>query len=595
MRKLSLLLLLAVVLIMAISGVNATDPTNGPSSMGRFFDSDVDVFLTTRTDEGFLDTLDSLLNGVITKLPAELNIPPVSIKQQLDAGLASGQTNLDEIYIWLGDYAAITLDNLEVQNDDDFSNDGDVQFVAAILLKNRAAFEAFLDARMNNSIQKSSDGALTVYSSGRERDPKIFVDEEVIYITNLELPALMNRSARLSENSRFQTAINKLPAENYNVIGYLDLSYLFTNLSSNNDEVFGALGFNLDEFGPIALGFTILDKSTLTMDIVQDQSAIPQTLRMLTPIDPQFARFIPADAALVAHAADLNTTVNSLLETISQAAQVSGQQDPTPQIEASFGFIGLTKEEALGWMSGDYALFIRYDALQIVDLALQGSNARFIEIPFGFGILVEATDESAAQKFATGLGNFTRAALANQNQVTVSSTQINGVDVTQITIEVPLSPDAPIAFDIVMGVSNGVFFLASKPDVEKMLSGGASLLDDPNFQQASRYFVENPVQVLYADDDGLMGFLSIFGLAALAGPSIGNVFDNIVDDLDSPPTPVPTPGSNLPNARIYAQDQIGLALTVARAVLDVLGSSSVSATTDADGWSITRAVITLQE
>lgn len=592
MKRFSLFLLIAALLVVAISGVSATDPEAGPASMARFFDSDVDLFFATRTDEGFLDTLDALISRIIAKLPGDLNIPPISIKQQINITLASGQTNLNEVYLWLGDYAAVAVDNLEVQADDSISNNDQVDFVAAIALKDRAAFEAFLDVRTTGNLEKSSVGAFTVYSNGREREPSIIVDDETIYITNLTAAALTNRSARLSENANFQESVSKLPADNYNVVGYLDLSYLFANFSPGEEEIFNSLGFNVDEIGAVAIGFTILDGRTLTMDIVQDQSAMPTNLRMLSPIDPQFARFIPADAALVLHASDINATINGALTTISEAAAISGQEDPTPQIEAAFGFIGLTKDEALGWMTGDYALFVRYDTIQLIDLALQGPNARFVEVPLGFGVLIEATDEAAAQKFASGLANFMRAALANQDQITVATAQVNGVDVTQITLEGALSANAPIAFDIVIGVSDGVFFLASKADVEEVLSGGASLLDNPTFQEASRYFVDNPVQVLYADDDGLLGFLSILGLA-LAGPAIGNIFDDIMDDLDG--SWIPTPDNRLSNERIYAQSGIDQTIATARALLDILGSSSISATATDDGWTITRAVITLQE
>jgi hypothetical protein len=264
------------------------------------------------------------------------------------------------------------------------------------------------------------------------------------------------------------------------------------------------------------------------------------------------------------------------------------------------------QDDILSWTTGDYALFTR---LNVVDLA-----AGVVENPnvlpdlngrFDFGLVIEATDAEKAQALAEKLGALITGALSQGNTpgVTVGSDEINGVAVTVISLEAPIAPGNTFNLDITLGASDDVFFIATRPAATSIITGDGTLASNPGYLDAQPYLLANPTSVWYADGEGLIAGLGGITLVTLAllGPAVGNTFDTIVAELETPPnlsgeaTPVasptplppPTPVSGLTIGGLDAAQVAGQL----QSAVDAITSSSISSTITEAGVVLVRFAI----
>ena len=352
------------------------------------------------------------------------------------------------------------------------------------------------------------------------------------------------------------------------------------------------------ESAPLALGFTMLDDRTFAIDSAQlplKNAAISAP----TAVNPDFANFIPGNASLVIHAnslTDLYTTTMNFADLLNTSTDSTAPSAQIKQVLTMFG-IDLQRD-LLSWMTGDYALFFRADMLDLVSAAVTSTTPDLANLgeKFDFGLVVEATDPDKARAFATRLDTLIEQMVARQQGITVSSETIHGVDVTVISLSAPLDAQNTLNIDLLIGATDDVFFLATRPAAETIISGDGMLTGNRSYVEAQNYLLPNPTTVVYADGEGLVLEAAVPTIVTLAllGPAIGNVFTNIVTELNAEgelvptPTPLPTatPTPKVDPAALMAQFEAGL---------NSISSSSFSATVTDEGVSLLRFVITSAE
>jgi len=594
MKKLSVLVVALVAVFGATVLPAAAVPTADLTALTALFPSDTAVLVAVRTDAGYVEALDSVIdrvNGAFSE--------PV-IPMSLSAALAEASSNMGGDFetvfgSWLGDTAVVGVD-LSYALDDDSTNDY-LAGLAAIQITDRAAAESFWSDAMsmnpdNVGYTVSEEDGFTIYTpntDGAQLDgtlPFAFADDYML-LGNLDIARSVE--SPLSDNAMFTDAMNALPNGDYNIAIYMDTVALFeaniAMMENSNNSGINAMG-NMDMLrsfgamsGQIAIGFTIIDGRSLTIDAVStsDMSAVAAALGMdegldfgMTAIDPSFAGFIPSGTPIVTHITNLNalsqTSVTALRASVSGSAASAGgdSQAALQEIDSvingiQFAVRGATglelNEDILSWMTGDVAIW--FGLTPAVGEADNMFAALADGLPVNFGLLINASaDPEKAAGLVEGLNNALDLVAAQMNadenstgEIALTTETIGGVDVTVVTLT---DRSLPFPIELVIGSSDAVFMLGTRAAAEAAFAPDGSLLDDPAFQEAAAYILPDAVQVHYLAGGGL---LPLANLLMSQGGSEG--------------------------------DQLG-------AVLGLISSSSISSSM-VDGMQTVRAVITFAE
>ncbi|MDX1994187.1 MAG: DUF3352 domain-containing protein [bacterium] len=613
-----LLLLLALPLTLALTSPAQATPLDELSAPSARFPADTLAFGVIRTDDAYLDQLDTLLDAVGNRLPGL--IPP-GISTRTLFSLLSGADFDTTIRAWLGDFIAvglpadaITADTVSIPT---------FPALLVIDITDRDAAEAFIDEmRMvpTDTRTESDDYVLIVSDQGEALliadDVLIFGASEAAVTAAYEMP-----EDSLAESDLFTAALAALPEDDYNALVYLDAQALTQSSLALLDEQMAAFqtpNFSAAELsilssleqsaaiiGQVAAGLTILEDRNLVLDVVNTLDEATAAARdaqpgmiAQTPINPDFAANIPADAQFVIHdngfgpeflaafeSLDaLGPLLQAQIDTILALTLIEGTEVP-PEIDllsrldlgaVSLGgltranlsvlFAGLTglnlEDDVLSWMTGDYASYLR---LLTVDEPLS--------VTLDAGLLFEATDPDAASAVLTQLET-----AANAYQLGSAKEEIG--EGSALVLEAPLRvllqgivpPDAILAeeLNLLIGTNEEVFALGSRPAVEDaLLPQGDRLLDSPVYQYAAEtlllpdpfivYFINVPpltealpaLSVLVPENDlRQIGFF--LGVLESATISARMSDDNAITARltltieDEPAEPLPMPTASVP-------------------------------------------------
>jgi hypothetical protein len=558
-----------------------------PQDMARYFPARVDGFASFRIDGTSIEQLDRLLELVLS--PFARSMPQLSFR---DVFSIFTNDNLDELLLWLGDYAAVGI------NFDQFF----VNTTAVIEVDDVNAARAFVRTRFPNFTERSLN-EYTLFTDQSTSDYGA-VSIELIGTRMVISPGKIGigqfpTSQLLLDDEAFQQAVSSLPASNYTSIMYAGWNWPYNLVSLLfPTEAQGGLEQRLLELGlepgslgaaPLAIGLTILDGDTLTIDTAQ----LPrqQTNRPFA-LNPDFLSYVPTDVDVVLHASNLTGLYGSVAATANDIigrgnAMNSGTQpNLVMQFESFVAQYGIDLyNDLLSWTTSDYAIFARADVMSIAEAAARGRLD--INDRYDFGLAIRATNPAAAQSFIDRLGRtLLRTAPSG---LSVAGGQLNDVSVTTLSLTIPISPSDVIGLELMMGVIEDVFFLATPRMAQSIVTRESSLADQADFQNYRQYFLPQPTSVWYANSKGLVisAFMNpisaVIGLA-LMGPAIGNIYAVVCDtqgNCTPLPTPTPTPTPDPTNVTQPLQS-----------LLNTIRTTSVSSTMTEDGITLVRLTVT---
>lgn len=580
LRKSALLVLFLLALLSA--PVLALDDLNsGAIGMARYFPTGTDIFFAMRIDDAYVGELDAVIDKVIRQLPREFRVPPFSLADELQ-NVTIPNMSYAELRAMLGDHVAFAAGNSSVLFDDTSRNDESAPFMVAVEIRDRAAVENFV-ASTNSRLERRSESDYTIFEDVNN-DTYFTISNSLLYITSVSM--LPPTSATLLDDSQFVATMQALPAPSYNIAFYIDARPLMnTALLQMGSNPPRAMQEMFLQFGSIAFGLTILDSNTLTMDWVQKT---PSFMRY-EPIDPAFVRFASAGTSAVIHASGLSDQINYLLEIVRDAARQMDQRDPMLDVRAGFAMLGLdVEEDILSWMNGDYLATLELNLDAIVNAILANDPGMLSPLPLEFSLIFEATDAAKAanlvQKLTTTLQNF----LTGQNEVSIVPRQIANGTLTEIKLAIPLDSQFSLTYIISLGATDEVFFIASEGVASHILNGGPGIDSDAAYQEAARYFLPDAVSLAYADGEGLLSSAAVVSVPflVLMGPSIGNVFEDVIEGLNSLPAPT--------RQAVQNTDDLQMFRLVLDALNRIVSSSSITSSIVGD-FMVARAVITLGE
>jgi hypothetical protein len=574
-------LVLALLLMLGAAALPAAAvPTADLTALARVFPADTAIFAAIRTDEAYIETLDSVIARINQVLPRS---------QRIDSLSGSLAPVTDMMRAWLGDTAALGI-NAALLLDGDDDNDFLAATLAVELTDSALAVDfmrGFLSSQVDfeDSYTVEESGGVTVFRPKKPRPrldgvlPFMFT-ENYMAVGNLE--PVMNRMARLDSVPAFTETMSALPLGDYNIALYFDTQALFDAQLTALSELGGMAEMDemLEQFadvsrslGGLGMGFTILDERSLIIDMVSlsNPEAVAEALGLeaslvpeAQPIDLSFARFIPAGTPIVTHVTNLAGAYDTLLDALRAGALLGSDQDITAEALAEiesgiagieFAVRGLTgldlKEDILSWMTSDLAIWVGLTPQAAEATSL--FQALAAGLPVDFGILVDARpNPDSAAALVNGLKNaFDFAArqlpAGSVTSITVRDETIGGSPAVSISIA---DPSLPFPIELVTGASADVFVIGTRAAAEAALNARAGLDSDPAFQEALRYALADTVQLQY-----------------LAGAPLAPLFDLLQGGSSS------------------SSPQLG-------EIISLISSSSISSAT-ADGAAYIRLVLTL--
>jgi hypothetical protein len=554
-------LLLIISLLLLAVGVTYAAPINDLTALAQYFPPETVAFAALRTDDAFIGELDGLLAKIQAKLPPGAMTSSMSLQMLLDL-LAQQLTREDfasGIRSWLGDTIAIGLPDLA-----SFETPTPAVLMAFSSTHRDEAESFWIDVFRLAGVtaEQSTSTDYTLLTVG---DTSVMITDAAVLVSVeiADLDAVLTNatSSNLTGNTKFNETLSLLPQGDYSMAAYLDVErfggFYANTIGASPDEIAG-----LDRLiSAYAMGITLLDGEALLLDValnVGDWGVMTQfsdlsglTIPQIGAIDPAFARFIPADATFALHSTNLKDIVDLELGLASFVliSNMRGGSDLSPREQIAQSrerlvaqFTAMTgldlDDDVLSWMGGDYTLFGRIEGdamMAAIEQNLSGGTlATFEQVPFGGGLVIEATDPAKAQAFVAAVGSLAMQSAAPQ--MTISQDQINGVSVTVITQ--PVGEQVVPPLEIVIGANDSVFFAATRPDAEIILSGIGGLDTSQAYQDAVSLALVNPSALLYASPESVRDFAILGG--GLLVPTRGDVFCNIVGGLNEA-TPVVQP------------------------------------------------------
>jgi len=597
MNKSSVLKIIAFVLMLMLGvAILPAAAQDSSAPFAEYFPADSALYAYIRTDDAYIDQLDGLLARVSAALPAEANIPAgLTLRSGLDMIAAQLGGDFDSVFrSWLGDGIAVGVSPAMMG-----ANSGDGEGLIAVSITDRSALLSLIGeimARGGGSLTPTEINGYTVFDL--DNSSSIAVGDNVAFVAPrrdlLPLESLPENS--LAGNAAFNESLDQLPAESYNILLYADLSTIQASQLANGEIAVSEI---VPGIGATAVGATILDSTTLTIDVAQsvDTSVIMEGLNIpaVGAVDPAFLAHVPADATLVIQGTNLKALYDAF---IASVPTLTAQDfDPTTEEEIQLGlaqvdtlfqsFVGVTLQDGvLSWLTGDYALFLTYQVPEPGTPTLFTSSL-FPDQPvttlsFEAGLVIKATDPAKAQALVDGIGNALTQFGANAG-VTVAREEIAGTNAVVITT--PAVAPAP-AVELVLAANDSVFVFGTRQAATAALQGDGGLSGAARYVASTdSILLPGATTVWYADANTI----NLFGDAlAASGPSINGIFNNIVGGMDAQATPIPFDFA-------AAQAQAAQAQQMFRQLAGAFSGATISTGTSANGSVLIRMTLTLAE
>jgi len=591
--------------------------------LARFMPADSVFYANIRLDDGYIDLLDTLIERITSKLPANLLPPMLSqpklLRTQLEAALkTAGLDYQNDIRSWLGDRAALSVGSIAGVMAS-AKTPANMPVLLAIEVTDKAKTEAFIDAllargKATDFFKKTPSDTETTYLSALPQLPvEIAVRQGVLFIgTPASISAVDTKSAKLDQSQKFTDTMSLLTAPSYSQLFYIDVpevlkvsaATMTRNMTPDRTKMLQDI---INGLGPEAIGLTVQDDSALTIDValkIADKTKFESAgikLPMGKSVKPEFDAYIPDNAIAIIHGTDIKNSIDSALASLQSAAAASSNPSNADSVKRSLdqltnalkAFTGLDLQtDILGWLTGDFAMFIGYDvpepgAPSLITSVLTASLDKTQKVTYGgldFGLVIEAADPAKAQNMVAKLSDALPKFAASAKDVKISTEEISGAKALVLSVS---SPQLANTVDLVIAANDKVFVIATRDAATKVLSGSGGLDKNEVYAAASKYFVAKPLQVYYLNRNAL-NLLGDFGAISAVAFTVSK--GSIMGMLSGTPTPTPQPASEILPGVLAQYKQFQM---LVRQVTSIVDSASITSSITDNGDIVGRAVLTL--
>ncbi len=623
LKRALLLTVLALLLALPVT-TNANVPIDDLIALGENFPADTGLFFAIRADDDYIDTIDSVLaefDSAVNLPPTPDFVPASTRNQGRKDDFTPTRDMLNEfaeeffggdfettMRPWLGDSAAFGITDFATvfevgvfDNADAIIEEGEFPIIMALEVTDADgaadAADAALGDELDPDITLRIEAGVYTYYQAREVELGMLISPTALLFGRPSdlLDAIDRPRPTLLENESFTETMSLLLEDDYNSIMYVDYQQLIREGVLSLDELDPSQEFStaqdlalfdevIDTVEGLAVGATLLDDRTLTLDIVQnaDYSSLQDTgfaLALPLRLNPEFAERIPASAGLVLMSSDFAGLYDASIENLRVNARLFEDMENPPEgtfsesdidgVLFAVGFFlrrytGLDLEDdILSWMDGDYAV-----AIGLTDEVSQVNEFfDLTAIPLDFILLFDATTnpESAADT-VTGIARaiddlleeFESDLEFSEFDVSRSDETIADTDVVVYTIIDESGFSFAFPIEILLAANEDVFVIGSRTMVETALRGDGGLRDTVAFQEAEEsYLVDEAGILMLVNSEALLPFADVWTLS--------------------------DPFSDLAEREA----------AVIRSVLNLVSSATISGSNAEDGVGVSRATISL--
>ena len=456
----------------------------------RYFPSGSVAYAALRTDDAFIDTLDGVLQRMVRVLPPDaLPVPPAFLNARFLLGLAAVEVfgnNFDmAVRPWLGGSIAVGVYPLDYLYDIDWSKTTLMPLVVAAEITSQegavAALDTLVERNVLRNFEKEEMPDYTLYRQIVHPRAEAFMvrDDVLLYAASQAFLPLDGAFARsLAQDRDFEATLSLLPAESYNVLAYLNTPRLLAAMfgQMRRGEGLQYLPY-VRMIGGTAIGATILDDNSLTLDIVQrdGNQALRNALGLMggptTAINPAFANLLPANAVVAMQITNIEEQwdrARANLGALVNAAVLQAPDNPfganavdsilRPINLMTIAFTGLDYERDLAnWMRSDALFFAGLNMALLPD---------YVPIDFAFVHAAAAPDPSR-QLFDTLATEVPLTLLAAGAQgVSTAEEVIEGADALVINVQQIYDP----SLELIFAVSDDLAIFGTRAAVAHVLS-----------------------------------------------------------------------------------------------------------------------------
>ncbi len=483
------LIAICLVLLLAVTTVSAT-PVDKLTRLADYAPAGSAGFGVIRTDAGYVETVDGLLNSVLSKFPPDAGIPPINattLLEEMAAGASDGAMDYATLFgPWLGDSVALILPSTELLLENEFSTavvfdstdqDAAVEFVDMVLSDE-------MERRDYEKI-KQDDGSIRYEPTVNGLYPYLVTDDVIAYglVDLLVYPD--DDATSLSETAIFSETIEALPESDYNILGYADLPIVLESILEMAPAQL-PIPFDLIQMvGQSAIGFTIINERSLVVDSVNTQTLPIE----FSPIDYDLLKTVPAESPFVVESNGMGDLIQLGFDGLNTLDDVLREENIIP-IQDLGTFIRLSLEgsymidldETLAWLNGDFTAFLRLDKLE------EPPHPLLTILP-EFALVVSTDNPQSSTELVSGL------ALMAENAF--SFTRFEEGALTIPLGELISSPDL-LSLTV---TSNHELFVAGTTDsVQFALSGTENnIVNTPTFKAESELFLDDAFSLFYLD------------------------------------------------------------------------------------------------
>ncbi|MBN1287891.1 MAG: hypothetical protein JXB47_21005 [Anaerolineae bacterium] len=596
MRKLTLGFLLVVLLVGALPAFAAV-PGENLTALARYYPENTVVFAALRTDAGFVETLDGVLEKIGAAFPeAGISAAPLGAMLDETAQRMGGEDFETVFRAWMGDAAALGIT--------DFGEYGEPAGIFGFAVADRAAAEAFVDAQFTqpdgDDYEKQVTSDYTLWEAQKEWLSDIVLDDDaLLFFAGFETLPLEGYKTALADAVDFHAMLTLLPdrENDYSVIGYFNPAPLMAMMEKNTEmpQLFLELA---KARGPYMVGMAVRDGRALVMDVAGawgDTAKLEEAgfaLAMdIQPADLGFASYVPADAPLVAQTINPGGQAQMIFDNIraidawmkAEGLSFAPEDRSDPETERILsglelgdllafanlmlkGMTGLEYEkDILPVMDGNMAAYLRFTGNMALAKKLAGQGIYYL--PAEMAVVAEINDSETAERVTEAF-----AGMLEQNGFEIEREEIGGANMVvlprlaamvylmlpgEYVVEMP-------ELDAMFGWNGEVYVAGTRSAATFSLAPGESLADNPVFLAAQAYMLPGAQDILYLNPDGLTALPpALEALAAAEAPSY--------------------------------QDDVKEAAAILRGLFDLIESGSITAAATDNGDTIVRMVLTLAE
>ncbi len=385
------------------------------------------------------------------------------------------------------------------------------------------SFFQALAAKSDNEVTRSESNGIITYTNPQDDNMTIVLHDDALLFTNDPSAAAGEMPASsLADSASFSSSFDMLPENDYTAEAFINLPAIVESLGSEI-EAYPQLVDIAGAFGPQVWGASLLDDQSLLVDVAQAVSDVTALQKVgisasASPVDPDFARYIPANVALAGLGTDLSAQYDNAMAQLDLQKQLMQSMGPDSgdmadvqaNIDQALGmftdYTGLDlREDVFGWMTGSYAAFITLNP----DMDFSNQFAIYQALPIDLGIVIEATNPAAASHTVDGLMKgldrllVPLAAQDDNADVSFTTETISGTEVNVITIT---SSQIPWPVELLLGSNDDIFVLGTRGAVTRVLQGDGMLNSSDVFAR---------VQDNALDSYSALGFLDPSVLAPL--------------------------------------------------------------------------------